>query len=87
VLFEHRAPGGGVGETVGEAELGLQEFVDAADDGGDDRLRGVEDAALDLELLVVGAEEVLVEVDDGVFAAGLVVEVGEDDLHVGRPGW
>ena len=41
VLFQHLAPGG-VGETVGEAELGLQEFVDAADDVGDDGLRGVE---------------------------------------------
>jgi hypothetical protein len=69
VLFQHLAPGGGVGEAVGEAELGLQEFVDAADDVGDDGLRGVEDAALDLELLVVGAEEQLVEVDDRVFAA------------------
>lgn len=57
--------------------------VDAADDAGDDGLRGVEDAALDFELLVVGTEEVLVEVDDGILAAGLVVEVGEDDLHVG----
>jgi hypothetical protein len=75
VLFQHLAPGGGVGEAVGEAELGLQEFVDAADDVGDDGLRGVEDAALDLELLVVGGEEVLVEVDDRVFAAGAVAEV------------
>ena len=52
MLFQHLAPGGGVGETVGEAELGLQEFVDAADDVGDDGLRGVEDATLDFELLL-----------------------------------
>jgi len=57
--------------------------MDAADDVGDDGLRGVEDAALDFELLVVGAEEVLVEVDDGVFAAGLVAEVAEDGGQVG----
>ena len=40
VLLQHLAPGGGVGETVLEAELGLQQFVDAADDVGDDG-RGV----------------------------------------------
>ncbi len=51
VLFQHLAPGGGVGEAVGEAELGLQQLVDAADDVGDDGLRRVEDAALDLALL------------------------------------
>ena len=83
MLFQHLAPGGGVGEAVGEAELGLQEFVDAADDVGDDGLRGVEDAALDLELLVVGAEEELVEVDDRVFLRVLVAEVADDGLHVG----
>jgi hypothetical protein len=82
-FFNHLAPGGRVGEAVGEAELGLQEFVDTADDVGDDGLRGVEDAALNFELFVVGGEEVLVEVDDRVFAARLVIEVGEDHFHVG----
>ena len=74
----HRAPGGGVGETVRETELGLQEFVGAANDVGDDGLRGVEDAALDSQGFVVGVEEVLVEVDDGIVATGLVAEVAQD---------
>ena len=81
--FCHLAPGGGVGEAVFEAELGLQEFVDAADDVGDDRLGRVEDAALDLLLLVVLLEESLVEVDDRVFFGLAVAEVAEDGLHVG----
>ena len=83
MLLDHLAPGGCVGEAVFEAELGLQEFVDAADDVGDDRLRGVEDAALDLLLLVVGLEEVLVEVNDRVFFGVAVAEIAEHRLHVG----
>jgi hypothetical protein len=69
------APGDGVGESVFEVELGFDKFVHGADDVGDDGIGGVEDAALDAELFVIGAEEVFVEVDDGVFAAGLVAEV------------
>ena len=52
--------------------------MDAAHDVADHRLRGVENAALNFELLVVGAEEVFVEVDDGVFATGLVAEVAQN---------
>ncbi len=42
VLFHHLYPGGGVGETVGEAELGLQEPVASKvnDTGGDPGWRG-----------------------------------------------
>ena len=54
VRFQHFAPGRSVGQAVFQAELGLQEFVDAADDVGDDGLRGVENAALDFQLFVVG---------------------------------
>ena len=46
VVCDHLAPGGGRGKAVFETKLGLQEFMDAADDVGDDGLRGVEDAAL-----------------------------------------
>ena len=61
-----------------EAELGFEEFVHGADDVRDDGLRGVEDAALDSQGFVVGVEEVLVEVDDGIIATGLVAEVAQD---------
>ena len=42
----HLAPGRRVGEAVLEAELGLEQLVDRADDVRDDRSRRVEDAAL-----------------------------------------
>ena len=83
LLFQHLAPRGGVGKTVGEAELGLKEFVDAADDVGDDGLRGVEDAALHLELLVVLVEKQLIEVHNRIFIPIPVAEVADDGLHVG----
>ena len=83
VLFQHLAPGGGVGETVGEAELGLQEFVDAADDVGDDGLRGVEDAAILADLFIVGLEETFEEVHHRVFLAIAVAEVLHHCLKVG----
>ena len=79
----HLAPGGGVGEAVGEAELSAQELVHRAHDVGDHRTRGVKDAAAHLLLLVVGGEEVLVEVDDRVFLGVPVAEVADDGLHVG----
>src|SRR5260221_3084317 len=75
IRFQHFAPGDGGGEAVLDAEFFLQEFVGAADDVGDDGLRGVEDAALDSLLPVVSVEEVLVEMDDRVFAARAVPEV------------
>ena len=52
--------------------------MDAADDVGDDRLRGIENAALNFQLFVVGGKEVFVEMDDGVFAARLVAKVAQD---------
>ena len=49
------------------AELGPQQLVDRADDVGDHRPRGVEDAALHPLLRVIFLQEQLVEVDDRVF--------------------
>src|SRR5512137_2300992 len=80
--FEHLAPGDGGCKAVFEAELGLQEFMHAANDIRNDGLRGVEDTTLNFELLVVGGEEVLVEMDDGVFAARAFAEVSQDRRQV-----
>ena len=73
----------GVGESVGQTELAAQQQVDAADDVRNDGFGRVEDAVLDFQLLVVGGEEVLVEVDRWVFAFGALAEVFEDCRHVG----
>jgi len=62
----------------------LQEFVDAANDVGDDRRRRVENAALHAFLRIVLLEETLVEVDDRVFVAVAVTEVADDGLHIRR---
>ena len=83
MALRHLAPGGRVGEAVGEAELGSQQFVHRADDVGDHRARGVEDATLHPLLGVVLLEEELVEVDDRVFLRVPVAEVPDDGLHVG----
>jgi hypothetical protein len=61
----------------------LQELVDTANNVRDNRLRGVEYATLDLELLVVGVEEVLVKMDDRVLTGLFVAEVTEDGRQVG----
>ena len=83
--FGHLAPSGGVGQSIGKAELGLQEFMDAADDVGDDRLGRVEHAPLHPLLGVVFLEEQFVEVDDRVFLRVAVVEIQEHRLHVRGP--
>src|SRR5680860_59382 len=53
----------------------LQEFVDAADDVGDDGLRSVKHAALRLELSVVLLQEILIEVNHRVFLTRSVPKV------------
>ncbi|KFB77431.1 MAG: hypothetical protein AW06_001426 [Candidatus Accumulibacter cognatus] len=82
MLVQHLTPGRGVGQAVDQTELGLQQLMHAAHDVRDHRLRRVEHPALDLELPVVGLEELLVEVHDRVFAAGAVAEVAQHGLHV-----
>lgn len=67
-------PGGGGGETVFQAKLGLQQLVDAANDIGDDRVRGEEDPALDTLLGVISLEKAFIEADDRVFGGVQVVE-------------
>ena len=79
----HFAPRGGIGEAVGEPELAAQQFVHRSHDVGDHRARGVEDASTNLQLLVVGGKEVLVEVDDRVFLGVAIAEVLDHCLHVG----
>ena len=71
-----------VGEAVRKPELVAQQPVDAAHDVGDDRLRRVVDAVLDLQLAVVGREKVLVEVHRGVFLPGALAEIFKDRGHV-----
>ena len=83
VALRHLTPGSGVGEAVGETELAPQELVHRAHDVGDHWAWRVEDAPAHLLLLVVGSEEVLVEVDDRVFLGVPVAEVADDGLHVG----
>ena len=83
VARRHLAPGGGVGEAIREAELSAQELVHRAHDVGDHGAWRVEDAPAHLLLLVVGGEEVLVEVDDRVFLGVPVAEVADDGRHVG----
>jgi len=57
--------------------------VDAADDVGDDGLRSEEHAALDFLPLVVSLQEVLIEVDNGVFVSCPIAKVGLHGLGVG----
>ena len=66
VLFHHLAPGGGVGETVGEAKLGLQEFVDTTDDKANNRLRRIECPTLHPDPGVILLQEWLIEVNDRI---------------------
>ena len=75
VALRHLAPSGGVGQAVGEAELSAEEFVHGAHDVRDHGTRGVKDASAHLLLLVVGGEEVLVEVNDRVFMGVPVAKV------------
>ena len=83
VTLRHLTPGSGRGEAIFEAKVGLKEFVDAADDVGDDRLGRVEDTALNFFLRVVGLQKMLVEVDNGVLVAAAVAEVSLHCLGVG----
>ena len=83
VALRHLTPGSGVGKAVGEAVLAPQELVHRAHDVGDHRAWRVEDAPAHLLLLVVGGEEVLIEVDNRVFLGVPVAEVADDGLHVG----
>lgn len=83
MLLEHVGPGRGIGKAVGELELALQKLVNAADDAGDDRLRGIEDAAPDLLLFVVLGEEAFVEVNDWIFQEVPVIEIAKDGVEVG----
>ena len=54
-----------------------------ADDIGDDRARGVENAALHPFLRVVLLQEQLVEVNNRVFSRVSVAEVADHGFHVG----
>ena len=79
----HLAPGGRVGESVFQAELGAQQLVHRAHDVGDHWARGVEDTPLHPLLGVVLLQEQLVEVDDRVFLGVPVPEITDHGFHVG----
>ena len=57
--------------------------MNAADDIGDDRARGIEDPKVFLELGVIGIEERLIEVDDGISGdGGLRIARAKDILDI-----
>ncbi|MBM4043206.1 MAG: hypothetical protein FJ290_32360 [Planctomycetes bacterium] len=79
----HLAPGGCVGQAIGEAEFGAQQLVHGSHDVGDDRPWGVELATTHFVNRVVLLGKSLVEMDDRVFLGVAIPEVADDGLHVG----
>ena len=77
--LDHRV----VGKAIGQAEIGLQDVIDAAHDVAHHRLGRVVDAAGLAHLRVVGLKEGLVEVHHRVFLARALAEVVENEVHAG----
>ena len=78
VLFDYLAPCDGGRKAVRKTELGLQQLVNAADYVGDDLSRGIENAALDAQLRIIGLQKVLIEADDGILIRVLIAKIAQD---------
>ena len=73
----------GIGQAVLQAEVGLQNMIDAADDVGNHRLRRVIDTPRFAHFRIVGRQKGFIKVDDRVFAARRSAEILQDGRHVG----
>lgn len=71
------------GQPLRQPEIAPQQRIHRARDVRDDRLRRVIDAAQVAQLRVVGLQERLVEVDDGVFGLRALAEVAQHGGHIG----
>jgi hypothetical protein len=85
-----RGAGGGVedegvlvDQSLGAAEAGLEQPVYRVDNVADDGFRSVKDASDFPHGRIVGGQEGLVEVDNGVFPSLAPAKVPEDLRHVG----
>ncbi len=75
----------GISQPVRQAELGLEQVIHRAHDVRDDGIGRVEDATLDLLLLVVFAQKEFIKVDNRVLAApaSLFAKILQNGLDIG----